>query len=73
MNIPTKFKPLDDLDLMPWGMYRQKGIPLQDIPASYFHHLWTTGKNAERFCPVADYIRRNLHSLKKEYPDGIWS
>jgi uncharacterized protein (DUF3820 family) len=64
-----EYKPLTDLDLMPWG--KHKGTPLQDVPASYFHWLWVNGKNAEK-SPMAQYIRENLNALKQEYPDGIW-
>jgi hypothetical protein len=56
---------------MPFG--KHKGEPMQDIPASYLHWLWVNGKQHDKFCPVADYIRRNLAALKQEYPDGIWS
>jgi hypothetical protein len=65
-------KKIDDTDHMPFGQHR--GIPMCDVPASYLHYLWTNGlKNETKTSPVADYIRRNLDSLKKEYPDGIWS
>lgn len=58
---------------------------MQDVPASYFHYLWTNGLSRVRpydkagnlypnnEAQVADYIRRNLAALKKEHPDGIWS
>jgi len=60
-----------DTDPMPWG--KHKGIPMQDVPASYFFWLWTErGMERNRFDPVADYIRKNLDVLKQEYPDGIW-
>lgn len=62
--------PLTDTDLMPFG--KHKGLPMQDVPADYFHYLWTNGKKADLRCPVADYIRRNLDALKKEHKDGIW-
>lgn len=55
---------------MPFGMHR--GKEMQEVPASYFHYLWTTGKREDKTCPVAAYIRRNLDALKKEHPDGIW-
>jgi hypothetical protein len=45
---------------------------MQDVPAQYLWHLWSNGKSADKHCPVADYIRRNLEALKKEHPDGIW-
>lgn len=65
---PTK--QLKDLDPMPWGKHR--GQPMQDVPASYLHWLWTTSKKHDKQCPVADYIRRNLASLSVEHTDGIW-
>lgn len=54
---------------MPFGAHKDK--PMQDVPASYFHYLWTHGMKDEK-SPVAEYIRQNLHALKKEYSDGIW-
>lgn len=63
-------KPLDDLDPMPFG--KHKGIPMQDVPPSYLFWLWSNGKEHDKQCPVADYIRRNLDVLQTEYPDGIW-
>lgn len=62
---------LIDVSEMPFGMH--KGKLMQDIPASYLHWLWTSGKNVDKTCPVANYIKRNLQALKKEYPNGIWS
>lgn len=62
--------PLKDLDPMPFG--KHKGVPMQDVPARYLHYLWINGKEKDRDCPVADYIRRNRDALEKEYPDGIW-
>lgn len=62
---------LDDLDPMPFG--KHKGIPMQDVPASYLHYLWTNGlKNETRSNPVAVYIKSHLNHLKQEYTDGIW-
>lgn len=61
---------LDDISKMPFG--KHKGIPMQDVPASYLHWLWTNGKKEDLECPVADYIRRNLQSLRMEHKDGIW-
>lgn len=63
---------LDDTSPMPFGKYR--GQPMQDVPASYLHWLWTQGKSHEvKTDPVAEYINRNLSALKQEYPDGIWT
>jgi len=56
---------------MPFG--KHKGEPMQDVPAHYLHWLWTNGKQADKQCAVADYIRRNLSALKQENPDAIWS
>lgn len=64
-------KLLDDTSPMPFGKHR--GEPMQDVPASYFHYLWTNGKREDKLCPVADYIRRNLEALKLEHKDGLWS
>lgn len=62
---------LKDSDPMPFGKY--KGVVLADVPASYLHWLWTKGgKEYDKQCPVADYIRRNLDCLASEYKDGIW-
>jgi hypothetical protein len=63
---------LEDTDPMPFGMH--KDTPMQDVPASYFHYLWSSGKNRElKVCPVARYIHRNMAALKAEHPDGIWT
>ena len=62
---------LQDTDPMPFG--KHKGIPMQDVPASYLFWLWTNGLSSDKVNPVAAYIRRNLHALEKEYPDGIWN
>lgn len=60
---------LKDTDPMPWGMH--KGRPMQDVPAKYMHWLFTE-RGLDPNSPVLDYIKRNLHALKQEYPDGIW-
>jgi uncharacterized protein (DUF3820 family) len=62
--------PLEDTDLMRFG--KHKGIPMSDVPAGYFHYLWCNGMKDDKLSNVADYIRRNLSALKKEWPDGIW-
>lgn len=64
-------KPLEDLDLMPFGKYRS--VPMQDIPAHYLHWLWSNGLKNDKQSPVAAYIRNNLSSLRQEHPDGIWT
>jgi len=61
---------LADLSLMPFGVH--KGTPMQDVPARYLHWIFTNGGTHDKKSPVMDYIRRNLNSLKQEYPDGIW-
>jgi uncharacterized protein (DUF3820 family) len=63
-------KQLQDTDPMPFG--KHKGSPMQDVPASYLHWLWSNGKEHDKQCRVADYIRRNLNALSVEYSDGIW-
>lgn len=68
-------KPLEDTDKMPFGKYSK--LPygpklMQDVPASYFHYLWTAGMNQETENPVHQYIKKNLDALKTEHPDGIW-
>ncbi len=62
--------PLTDLTPMPFGKY--KGTPMQDIPASYLHYLWTNGMSGDKSGPVACYIRKNLDALQSENPDLIW-
>lgn len=63
--------PLSDTSPMPFG--KHKGKPMQDVPASYLHYLWTSGKRAEvGRSDVADYIHTNLAALEQEHPDGIW-
>lgn len=62
---------LKDTDPMPFGMH--KGIPMQDVPASYMFWHWTKrGLEHDKINPVADYIRRNLSAFEMDYPDGIW-
>lgn len=61
---------LSDTDKMPFGKHR--GVPMQDVPASYLHWLWSNGLKDDKRSEVADYIRRNLDALKKEHTDGIW-
>jgi len=61
---------IGDTDKMTFG--KHKGTMMQDIPASYLHYLWVNGKEHDKVCPVADYIRRNLSALKQEYKNGIW-
>ena len=63
-------KKLEDMDEMPFGKHR--GILMRDVPASYLHYLWITGKESDKQCPVTNYIRRNLMALKIEHPDGVW-
>lgn len=74
-NKPTppslpRSKDLTDLDAMPFGQH--KGIPMSDVPAGYFHFLWTHGMREDKQSNVAAYIRKNLNALKMEYRDGIW-
>ena len=68
-------KPLQDSDPMPFG--KHKGEPMENVPASYLHWLWTNERDPMsrkvRVDRVADYIHRNMHILKIEHPDGIWT
>jgi len=61
---------LSDLDPMPFG--KHKGTSMQDVPTHYLHWLWCNGKSSDRTCPVANYIRENLITLKDENTDLIW-
>lgn len=68
MGLPKNLE-YNDLTLMPFGKY--KGEPLQDVPASYLHYLWTQKPLSD--VRLEQYIKKNISALKKEYPDGIWS
>lgn len=65
---------LTDTSPMPFGVH--KGKPMEKVPASYLHWLWTNErdpmKRKIKDAPVADYISRNIMALKQEHPDGIW-
>lgn len=62
---------LEDTSPMPFG--KHKGKLMQDVPATYLHWLWTEAGYSKRLAePVGDYINRNLHGLKIEFPDGLW-
>jgi hypothetical protein len=65
---------LEDASLMPFGKY--KGRVVACVPASYFFWLWTNADDPMSkktgVDPVADYIKKNLETLKSKYPDGIW-
>lgn len=67
---PPRSNPLTDDSRMTFGKF--KGVKMSEVPANYLHWLWTNGKKDDKVCPVADYIRRNLHALSLEHPDGIW-
>jgi len=61
---------LGDLDPMPYGKHR--GIPMQDVPASYLHWLWHNGLRHEKNAPVHKYIVNSMSALEVENPDLIW-
>lgn len=61
-------KPLTDLDPMPFG--KHKGVPMQDVPASYLHYLWSNGMKNDKTGPVADYIRRGYGGWLTPNSDG---
>lgn len=62
---------MTDLSPMPFGK-AHLGKPMQDVPVSYLHYLWTTGKKHEQN-PVARYIRANLKALEMEDRDLDWT
>ena len=70
LSAPASITVLEETDRMPFGKW--KGVILAKVPASYFHWLWINGKKEDKVCPVANYIRVNLHALSLEFPDGIW-
>lgn len=78
MRDEEPFKPLTDLDPMPFGKYgprpKGEGKLMQDVPARYLHWLWTESnlKEETEINAVADYIKRNLSVLESEYTNGIW-
>jgi len=61
---------LDDLSKMPFG--KHAGKPMQDVPASYLHWLWTK-EDFDKKSPVGVYISENIEALKLDYKDGIWT
>lgn len=61
---------LTDQDPMPFG--KHKGVPMEDVNASYLHWLWFNGKRYEFNCPVHQYIRDNMDVLETENPDLDW-
>ena len=46
---------LNDKSPMPFGMY--SGQPMEKVPASYLHYLWSDSE--KKIGPVFDYIRKN--------------
>jgi len=69
-----KVKAFNDTTPMPFGKYAS--VPLMDVPASYLHWLWTNEANPmhgrQAVDPLAAYIYKNVGSLAKEHPDGVW-
>jgi hypothetical protein len=69
---------MKDTDLMPFGEY--KGIPMQDVPASYLHWWYrnapyTRGLNEptiDSYRALLDYIHTSWDALVMETPDLIW-
>jgi len=43
---------------MPFG--KHKGVPMQDVPASYLHYLWQNGVKNEKSA-MHDYIQKNIN------------
>jgi uncharacterized protein (DUF3820 family) len=63
------FEPYQDTDRIRFG--KHKGLMLQNVPASYLHWLWTQRPLQDPHLEA--YIKKNIHALMKEHPDGIWS
>lgn len=75
---------LSDTDLCPFGKYWK--TPMQDVPVSYLHYMWTVNgfsaikpldvlperEHQRHAYLVAMYIRDNLNALKMEDTDRIW-
>lgn len=62
--------PLHDDDPMPFG--KHKGLRMSEVPVEYLHYLWSNGKQFDKTCRVAAYIRANLSILETENEDLIW-
>lgn len=52
---------LTDTDAMPFG--KHKGVPMQDVPASYLRWLKDEGCSDER---VANYIHNSWDAIRQE-------
>jgi uncharacterized protein (DUF3820 family) len=65
----TTSKMLSDNHKMPFGLHQGKAM--EDVPAGYFHWLWTQ-KSFDKASPVGEYIKENMSALKKEDPDKEW-
>lgn len=70
---------LTDKSPMPFGEHKDK--PMEEVPADYFHFLWTKGGyksllkasgSISNRHKVARYIQSRLNHLRSEHPDGIW-
>ncbi len=68
MKLLLKEPAYSDLDLMPFG--KHKGEPLQDVPASYLHYLWSQKPISD--LKLENYIHNSLSALKEELPDALW-
>lgn len=55
----------DRVTKMPFG--KHKGTPMNEVPVQYLNWLWLNGMNKKKGS-VANYIRDNLITLKKQYP-----
>jgi uncharacterized protein (DUF3820 family) len=65
----AKVPAYNDDDLMNFGKY--KNLKLSEVPASYLHWLWTQKPLSDK--RLENYIFNNIHALKQEFPDGIWT
>lgn len=62
-------KQLTDDDRFPFGKYA--GERMEDVPASYYHFLWTQ-HGFDRKSQVGHYIKRSLSALESEDNDLLW-
>lgn len=62
-----------ECEVMPYGTFT--GLPMDSVPARYFHYLWTNGNFREKDKPdsvVHKYIVLNMEILKEQTPGMEW-
>jgi uncharacterized protein (DUF3820 family) len=60
---------LADNDPMPFGNH--KGVPMEEVPASYLLWLWDNGVWQEPNKPIHRYIKDSFSALETECKDYI--